>query len=567
MNVMLVSQCSKRALVETRRILDQFAERKGSRTWQTSITRQGLLTLRKMLRKTARRNTAVACHWIKSGNRTELVWIVGNLRKFNELGTVPTNTTLRDVLRSKDENQWHKSEDIALLAGIAALFHDFGKAMSPFQKKLRSKAVTSEPYRHEWVSVRIFQAFVGNLSDREWMEKLRSVDGNFDERSLIDSLVCDMPGKAGNPFKEMDAPLARMVCWLIVSHHRLPKWPGGSGDAGEPRLKKIDKWLIKKFDPSWNYERCSTEKRGAKELHDAWRFPKGLPLRSNVWQSRARSTAARALKRPEFLDGKKDWLKDTFSMHLSRMFLMLADHIYSAHEETPRWQDGKYKAFANTDRDTGKLKQKLDEHLVGVGHHAVLLARMLPVYKRSLPSISRHRGFKKRNVNKGYRWQDKSYELACGLKKRAAMHGFFGVNMASTGCGKTLANGRIMYGLSDEQLGCRFNVALGLRTLTLQTGDSLRERLHLQEDDLAVLVGSQAVRQLHELENQNEQPSEARLAFENAGSESSEELFGADQYVRYEGALDDGLLGKWIRQNSRLHQLVSAPSWSAPLTI
>ena len=29
MNILLVSQCSKRALTETRRILDQFAERRG----------------------------------------------------------------------------------------------------------------------------------------------------------------------------------------------------------------------------------------------------------------------------------------------------------------------------------------------------------------------------------------------------------------------------------------------------------------------------------------------------------------------------------------------------------
>lgn len=66
MNVLLISQCNKRALDESRRILDQFAERKGERSWQTAIAQQGLITLRKLLRKTARRNTAVACHWIKS---------------------------------------------------------------------------------------------------------------------------------------------------------------------------------------------------------------------------------------------------------------------------------------------------------------------------------------------------------------------------------------------------------------------------------------------------------------------------------------------------------------------
>lgn len=35
MNILLVSQCEKRALSETRRILDQFAERRGERTWRT----------------------------------------------------------------------------------------------------------------------------------------------------------------------------------------------------------------------------------------------------------------------------------------------------------------------------------------------------------------------------------------------------------------------------------------------------------------------------------------------------------------------------------------------------
>lgn len=51
MNILLVSQCEKRALSETRRILDQFAERRGERTWQTPITQAGLDTLRRLLKK------------------------------------------------------------------------------------------------------------------------------------------------------------------------------------------------------------------------------------------------------------------------------------------------------------------------------------------------------------------------------------------------------------------------------------------------------------------------------------------------------------------------------------
>ena len=93
MNVLLISQCDKRALTESRRILDQFAERRGDRTWQTPITQDGLDTLRRLLRKTARKNTAVACHWIRGLDHSELLWAIGGGRRFNAQGAVPTNTT------------------------------------------------------------------------------------------------------------------------------------------------------------------------------------------------------------------------------------------------------------------------------------------------------------------------------------------------------------------------------------------------------------------------------------------------------------------------------------------
>lgn len=550
MNVMLVSQCSKRALDETRRILDQFAERKGDRTWQTAITQQGLATLRKMLRKTAKRNTAVACHWIKSANRTELLWIVGSLSAFNEQGTVPTNTTGRDILRSKHENQWHTAEVISLLAAIAGLFHDFGKANVLFQDKLQGKR-QFEPYRHEWVSLRMFQAFVGDMSDREWLEKLSRVSER-DEKELVGTLVKDVPGTNGNPFKNLQQPFARTIAWLIVAHHRLPKWNQTTVNSDAPRLGHIDSWLgsTKYFGPSWNSPQCCNGTWTSKDITAVWSFAGGTPLASKTWRAKAHAVASRALKQADIIRGDKEWMADTFSMHMARLFLMLSDHHYSAHEVTPAWQDNHYAVYANTGRETKKVKQKLDEHLVGVGHNAVLLAKGLATLRQSLPAITRHKGFKKRSESPYFRWQDKAYDLACAVRERSTEHGFFGVNMASTGCGKTFANGRIMYGLANEKTGCRFSIALGLRTLTLQTGDALRTRLGLDEDDLAVLIGSQAVRDLHDLNNEHEQMT---------GSESAEALFAEHQYVSYDGALDDSRLNQWLKKTPKLHQLVSAP--------
>lgn len=232
---------------------------------------------------------------------------------------------------------------------------------------------------------------------------------------------------------------------------------------------------------------------------------------------------------------------------------MLADHAYSSGDVTEKWQDRDYRAYANTDRVTGRLKQSLDEHNIGVGHNAYLLAKSLPKLRPYLPAITRHKGFKQRSQQSAFRWQDKAFDLARMLVHRSRQQGFFGVNMASTGCGKTFANARIMYGLADEKLGCRFSVALGLRTLTLQTGDALRARLSLDSDDLAVLIGSTAVQQLYELRTRK------ALSEPKSGSESAESLLDTNMHVRYDGALDDGPLRRWLKQSPALHQLVSAP--------
>ncbi|WP_434525215.1 type I-F CRISPR-associated helicase Cas3f [Photorhabdus asymbiotica] len=547
MNILLVSQCNKRALTETRRILDQFAERKGDRTWQTAITLEGLSTLRKLLRKTARRNTAVACHWIKSGSQTELLWIVGNLRRFNSRGVVPTNTTQRDVLKSQDENHWHSVEAISLLAAIAGLFHDFGKANALFQQGLQGDG-RFQPYRHEWVSLRLFQAFVDKQNDKEWLTSLSQIDSGNEDK-ILSRLIKDGIVSYVNPFDNLP-PLATTVAWLILSHHRLPVYPSDDSNySNAPQLKYIDNWLTKYLEPSWNSVNMDKKVWSVQDKRDVWTFPNGTPIRSQTWCQKAQKFARRALQSTSLLQYGN--LNQRFTSHMSRLILMLADHHYSSLPATLGWQDVNYNVFANTDRTTGECKQRLDEHNIGVGQNALLLGRSLPHIRKMLPAITRHKGFKQRSKDEKYRWQDQAFDVACALRERSAEQGFFGINMASTGCGKTFANARIMYGLADEKQGCRFSIALGLRTLTLQTGGALRKRLHLEEDDLAVLIGSQAVKELHYLQQKALEP--------DVGSISAEELFAEHQYISYDGSLDDGRLSHWLRKDNKLNRLLSAP--------
>jgi CRISPR-associated endonuclease/helicase Cas3 len=97
MIVTFISQCEKKALARTRRVLDAFANRIGDNTWQTVITEEGLLAVKKLLRQSATKSTAVACHRIKTRTRSELQWVVGNRSKFNNQGIVPVNWTKKDV--------------------------------------------------------------------------------------------------------------------------------------------------------------------------------------------------------------------------------------------------------------------------------------------------------------------------------------------------------------------------------------------------------------------------------------------------------------------------------------
>lgn len=556
MNVLLISQCDKRALKETRRILDQFAERRGDRTWQTPVTQAGLDTLRKLLRKTARKNTAVACHWIRGRDHSELLWVVGDVRRFNFEGAVPTGTTVRNVLRREDENDWHTVEDIRLLAQLAALLHDLGKSSVAFQKRLHGKLQERNLYRHEWVSLRLFLAFVGDDADHRWLERLADPDA-FDETDWIGAGRYQRDGLDASqryPFRDLP-PLAAAVAWLVVTHHRLPVVPVDRKDGSQDRLGRrsrrfIVDWLeapLRHVAHDWNEIRQRSEPERAEPY---WQPAGPLPTVEPKW----RAQAARLARRLQELLRRRDgaWLDNPYVMHLARLSLMLADHHYSSlPKDSPQrvCGDGNTRLYANTDRD-GTLKQPLDEHLLGVARGAGLVAHALPGFARELPHLAGHRGLRKRSADPRFSWQDKAADAAVSMRDVAREHGAFVVNMASTGCGKTLANARLLYALADPQQGLRATYALGLRTLTLQTGRSYRTDLHLGDDELAIRVGGSASRALFEY---YEQKAESR------GSASIQDLVEEDGHVLYEGVIADHPLLARALHDPGIRKLLSAP--------
>ncbi len=187
MMVTLVSQCEKKALSRTRRVLDAFANRIGDNTWQTVITEEGLQAVKKLLRKTASKNTAVACHWIRNRSRSELVWVVGNKRKFGHQGVVPVNSTITNRTFRDDREDWHYLPVIQSLAALSALLHDWGKASARFQEKLAHeyKGGYGDALRHEWVSCLLLKSLIcaaGSSSDSGWLNQL--AEGKINEKEI-----------------------------------------------------------------------------------------------------------------------------------------------------------------------------------------------------------------------------------------------------------------------------------------------------------------------------------------------------------------------------------------------
>jgi CRISPR-associated endonuclease/helicase Cas3 len=536
MMVTFVSQCEKNALKKTRRVLDAFANRIGDNTWQTLITEDGLQTVKQMLRQTASKSTAVSCHWIRTRARSQLLWVVGNKGKFNSEGVVPVNRTRKNLLNSEIENDWKYLPLIKSLTAMSALFHDWGKASKLFQEKLTPDSKNKfkgDPIRHEWISVLLLNALVSSKADKSWLNEL--MIGDFSEVNLT-KVVKEQKLK---PLDKLPHA-AKLLAWLIVSHHRLPY---SKEDWRNEAAPDIDS-MLKRITQAWGYENKQDEQEYQKRVNNCFEFPNGLLTQSNEWLKQVKRWSNSLLSHLPLLESAMQDGSYRLVLHHARLCLMLGDHFYSSQDAAKAWKNTTG-LFANTDRETSEFKQKLDEHLVGVARNALNTAHLLPAFEQEPPVATDILVLRKASPA-AFQWQDKAVTKINEWKKqqdKKAM-GFFAVNMASTGCGKTFANAKVMRALSIDGKSLRYILALGLRTLTLQTGDEYRDRIGLTKAQLAVLIGSRAVAELHNsarhaANNQNAL-AEDEITEEILGSESKQALL--DEFIDYECDLpEDGM--------------------------
>lgn len=496
---------------------------------------------------------SVACFRIHR-NREDLLWIIGSSWRYGPNGTVPVGTTQSSKFDFQQLLSFESMPAMRAVVGLASLFHDIGKTNHEFQHMLETTTQgnrVSDSYRHEWLSALMFATFVKKCGsdDASWIASL--------QKSSSFQLIFpkDMEALGNHPFQGLPF-VATIITWLILSHHRLPYFPGIHPAKGANELMDAIHMLdehhldfvsiMGMIQSSWSYQKEET----ASLRHLTFNL-------SNLEESAeyVQTVHRDAEKLEEAFSLLKKLPSSSIRLFLlySRTALMLGDYNFSSQkplkEEQPSDTDCNT-TYANLRLYVDKagnehqvMHQTVVEHLLGVRSLALQSLSMLR-FANAGARMADKKSIRKSSKGK-YCWQDlvsKAFRNAC--EEEARDHGLrpasFILDMASTGMGKTLGNAKIMRSLSDD-FSLRYSVLFGLRTLTLQTGDAYQEKLKLEEDDYTVLIGNRTVQELHEQEHLEE------LRQEDA-SKWEEELLSNLQ-MKYPAWLDMDLFDNTVDGN------------------
>lgn len=422
--------------------------------------------------------------------------------------SISYTSAMQQILVINDSAGSYTTKLINRLLCLAAFTHDLGKMSVAFQAKLR-RAMSGEPgsaefIRHDALSFLMLKTLCAGaleplkglpwLSADELSSKLtqasaQSLQDSFtlhlrEDLKLLEQALSPAPSRSASESvsgHSLEALACALVAFLSLTHHRLP-------GLGKHANRKAYTYLESFSADTYFNPKLSTDYRASITIaSNAFLddHPLGQQLIRAIEDLQQLLAAAPA-------DLNLRHLVQACLLH-GRPTLVLGDHLASAmksHEVVPAeallantrpsHSDG-LEAFMPGDT--------LATHIRSVVRHtrkqAQAALNLISNQLDGFPSLSlggQRNIDAKRSPTGKFAWQHQAYEH---------LHANYGglpsflVVTANTGSGKTILSAQAMRALRSE----RFTYALGLRSLTLQTGQSYKEDLGLMEADLAVVIG------------------------------------------------------------------------------
>ncbi|MEG0869840.1 MAG: hypothetical protein RSD49_04840 [Hafnia sp.] len=408
---------------------------------------------------------------------------------------------------------------VSVVTSLAGLFHDIGKATSGFQKRLQANCNSgakpifgADPIKHEYMSVLILEAWMQDqfggfmkMDDERWLRVMadpeafkRSLNKVFTKSRLVDeeflSTLHAAPGAQSIRSLRLvsdtrhpdfvNSAIRYALMFLVVSHHKMP-----TNDF--IRKKEIYPLLSEPYidrSAKWGKGLWSAIPKGSKQLWDDSEAPWMQQVADIAGNILALLPALRERLGGHSVHGEAFL---TAISHVGRTSLVWADFEVSSRkgdEPDNGWLDSAV-GWANTVGDQ-RPGQRLDDHLIRVGQLAPdYVSKMSGAgvcLRREISALARM------DLGEKFRWQIEAEQLLCDAPRD---QGLLVMLMAGTGTGKTIGAARLMKAVSPD--GMRFNVALGLRTLTLQTMDSYKQSLGLNDQEAALLMGCDVEKAIH----------------------------------------------------------------------
>lgn len=507
---LLINNSARTALKKSQRILAKYLPQLGPTTYIGPLSTEALNELQTELAAARSRYLSVACYTVPHDLSPELLFIVGSKTGFDlESGLFAHRTrTLKPDLPYFPGTPTSKLVQASIR--LAALLHDLGKMSEAFQAKLwraiRKKPGAAEFIRHDAMSYLIVkQLTASGLTALNTLPSLSPADlaalvaqpsasalkQHFGSLLNADLKSIQTAMRNGKAIPSKEQLIQSLVAFLMLTHHRLP---------GLGRQAKRSTYAFAESMTEAAYFNMSLEP----EYQDCLRF-KGNIFQENAALAEQLTHAVDALQDAMHELPDDISLSDVTNLTLfhARPILVLSDRLGSAMKSYEAIPDG---ALLGNTRP-GKAPEDwlpgdtLATHIRNVVYHArrqtQFALTLVANEETALPQLSmggQRNIALKRSPTGRFAWQHEAHDH---LKTQHRGQPAFVSVTAGTGSGKTIASAQIMQALGST----RFTYALGLRSLTLQTGASYQKDLGLMKADLAVVIGDQVARKVFELQD------------------------------------------------------------------